>query len=322
MRNLTSLYFVICFVAHTQGQHLVLDQYFQNNYLMNPAVTGIESYLDLQLAHRNQWTNIDGAPETTVISVHGSLNPNGLPRADFNQNPLKNPVADRMFQRSNRNGFSGIGGFLMRDKVGVFHNLELGVSYAYHIPLSQKLNLSLGIAPSLNHSSLDTDVISPGLINDPAITGFQNTNRINLKIGTWLYGSNSYFGLTYIRSSLGSVEDRQDLMATTGYRFDNLTARWTFIPFAASRFNESEINFDLGLKANWRSLLWVGTVYRTTRSITYFIGINPNTLLGLTYLFSSGLEASSENLVLSSHEVGLQFRLLNRLKVICPQHLF
>ena len=322
MKRLLYIGFLVCWSAWVQGQHLILDQYFQNNYLINPAVSGIESYLDLQLAHRDQWVNIDGAPTTTMITLHGSINPDGLPRADFNRNPLPNPGHYRTFNSANRRGFSGMGGFAMRDKIGAFQNLELGVSYAYHLPLSRSFNLSLGLAPSLHNTSLDTDFLSPGLANDPAIIGFGNTNRLNLRIGSWLYGEHIYLGVSYIRTGLGTIDDRYDLIATGGYRFDDRAGIWSFSPFVIARYHPSEINMDLGLKVNWNSRLWLGATYRTTNSFTWFLGLNINTLLGITYLYNSGLEASSTNLILSSHEVGVQLRLMNRLKVLCPQHLF
>ena len=48
-------------------------QYILNNYILNPAVTGIENYTDIKLSNRNQWTGINGAPVTTYFSVHAPI---------------------------------------------------------------------------------------------------------------------------------------------------------------------------------------------------------------------------------------------------------
>jgi type IX secretion system PorP/SprF family membrane protein len=45
-------------------------QYILNNYILNPALSGIENYTDLKLSYRNQWTGIDGAPVTVYLSAH------------------------------------------------------------------------------------------------------------------------------------------------------------------------------------------------------------------------------------------------------------
>ena len=44
-----------------------------NNYILNPAVAGIENYKDVKLSYRNQWAGIDGAPVTTYFSIHGPI---------------------------------------------------------------------------------------------------------------------------------------------------------------------------------------------------------------------------------------------------------
>ena len=48
-------------------------QYILNNYILNPAVTGIENYTDIKLSNRNQWTGINGAPVTTYLTMHGPI---------------------------------------------------------------------------------------------------------------------------------------------------------------------------------------------------------------------------------------------------------
>ena len=49
------------------------SQYILNNYILNPAVAGIENYKDVKLSYRNQWAGIDGAPVTTYFSIHGPI---------------------------------------------------------------------------------------------------------------------------------------------------------------------------------------------------------------------------------------------------------
>ena len=48
-------------------------QYVLNQYIVNPALTGIENYVDLKLSHRHQWVGIQDAPVTTYLSVHGPI---------------------------------------------------------------------------------------------------------------------------------------------------------------------------------------------------------------------------------------------------------
>jgi hypothetical protein len=45
-------------------------QYILNNYILNPALSGIENYTNLKMSYRNQWTAIDGAPETVYFTIN------------------------------------------------------------------------------------------------------------------------------------------------------------------------------------------------------------------------------------------------------------
>ena len=48
-------------------------QYILNQYIVNPALTGIENYIDVKLSHRHQWVGIQDAPVTSYLSVHGPI---------------------------------------------------------------------------------------------------------------------------------------------------------------------------------------------------------------------------------------------------------
>lgn len=48
-------------------------QYIMNNYIINPAVAGIENYWDVKASHRMQWVGLQDAPVTTYLTIHGPL---------------------------------------------------------------------------------------------------------------------------------------------------------------------------------------------------------------------------------------------------------
>ncbi len=95
-------------------------QYFQNQYLANPAMAGYQSGMRLNLGYRNQWDNIPGSPKN--ISVTG----------DYGTEKV------------------GVGINFFKDEAGLLNRSRIQASYAYHLPLnddSQKLHfgISLGI---------------------------------------------------------------------------------------------------------------------------------------------------------------------------------
>src|SRR5690242_5725627 len=60
--------FLNSFALGQQQPHYT--QYIINNYIINPAITGIENYTDIKLSHRNQWVGLQDAPVTTYLTIH------------------------------------------------------------------------------------------------------------------------------------------------------------------------------------------------------------------------------------------------------------
>src|SRR6186997_3637755 len=48
-------------------------QYILNNYILNPALSGIENYTDVKMSVRDQWVGLNGAPKTMYFSAHGPI---------------------------------------------------------------------------------------------------------------------------------------------------------------------------------------------------------------------------------------------------------
>src|SRR5689334_25206376 len=69
---------LICFLAiFSQAQQRPhYTQYILNNYILNPALSGIENYTDLKMSARDQWVGLNGAPKTYYLSVHGPIGKN------------------------------------------------------------------------------------------------------------------------------------------------------------------------------------------------------------------------------------------------------
>ena len=53
-----------------------VTQYMINNYIINPAVSGMEDSYQLRTTIRNQWVGVADAPRTTILSIYGSRNEN------------------------------------------------------------------------------------------------------------------------------------------------------------------------------------------------------------------------------------------------------
>src|SRR5438094_10543188 len=58
-------------VAAQQRSHYT--QYILNNYILNPAISGIENYTDVKISARDQWVGLNGAPRTAYFTIQGPI---------------------------------------------------------------------------------------------------------------------------------------------------------------------------------------------------------------------------------------------------------
>ncbi|MBW8684593.1 PorP/SprF family type IX secretion system membrane protein [Chitinophaga rhizophila] len=115
-------------------------QFFQNQYLGNPAFAGMEEGVRINGAYRRQWTGIDGAPVTKFFT------------------------ADAAF--GNRVG-GGLNVF--NDVAGLINRTRVALTYAYHLPLTnpdQQLHFGLSLAwnvQRIDYKNVNGEAIDPSL---------------------------------------------------------------------------------------------------------------------------------------------------------------
>ncbi|MEM7551494.1 MAG: PorP/SprF family type IX secretion system membrane protein [Bacteroidota bacterium] len=113
-----SLIIFLCLSSNLWGQQESIYANYQNNpLLINPAYTGLNNSLSLNLNYRAQWTSLDEAPQTAVFSAHTS----------FAQNRF------------------GGGIMIINDRLGVTDITEVNLSYAYKLELGNGAKLAMGL---------------------------------------------------------------------------------------------------------------------------------------------------------------------------------
>ena len=76
MRNIFWLLFILLIVGleYTNAQQLPMySQFFWNDFVINPAYTGVTNSPRVQLGYRNQWGGFEGAPSTYTLGGHTLL---------------------------------------------------------------------------------------------------------------------------------------------------------------------------------------------------------------------------------------------------------
>ena len=75
----------------------------------------------------------------------------------------------------------GIGFTLVNDKAGPITSTNINATYAYHIGLTSTLNLALGVAAGVAHTSLNTSILTTTDPNGPAVddaSGGDHASRV------------------------------------------------------------------------------------------------------------------------------------------------
>lgn len=70
--SLVSLFILTLFTVQAQ-QPQVYNQFFMNPYMYNPAYAGVEGHAAIFVMYRDQWTNVEGAPQISHASFHVPL---------------------------------------------------------------------------------------------------------------------------------------------------------------------------------------------------------------------------------------------------------
>ena len=138
-------------------------QYVYNNYLLNPALSGIENYTDIKMGYRKQWAGIENAPQTSFVTANWSLGSeylwrNALSLPDKGDDPMSR---NYMQNYTASPAHHGMGVVAVLDKAGPISRLDANVTYAYHLQLGNALNLSVGVAAGFSRIGLDLKTAIP-----------------------------------------------------------------------------------------------------------------------------------------------------------------
>lgn len=311
------------------------SQYMLNNYLLNPAVTGIENYTDLKAGYRSQWTGLNGAPVTSYLTINAPLGSKFIQGDAASASSADDNPSSQLLTRLYRSAepHHGLGIMVMTDKTGPVTATTADLSYAYHIGLTARLNLALGISGGLSNLSLNRAELMLSNQNDPLLRStVANQWRPDLGAGLWLYSPEFYVGLSALQlipqnllitgsGSMSSYKPLPSFYFTSGLKL-SLNEDISFMPsFLIRKAGADLLTYDLNMKLAYRNRIYTGLSYRKNDTFAILLGLNINSLINIGYSYDTTL--STLNKVSNgSHEIVMGLYLNNRYGVKCPQRSF
>ena len=318
------------------------SQYMMNSYLINPAISGIEDYVDVKTGYRNQWTDFPGAPVTYYLSANMPI---GKPdRTSVGATPNISKTVRRPLSLSTEfrgaprvPGHHGLGIAIVSDRIGQSTQNSISASYAYHIPVTGTMKLSVGVSGGITQYGLDLaniqvkDHVDNAVDNQPNLTAIQP----NINLGAWLYSRHFYLGLSvnqllfdnFNYAGKGQTVSTYSWLGTTyphyfltaGVRFEP-SEEWALVPSALiKKVSQAPVSFDVNLKAIHKDRFWFGASYRHKDAVVGLLGVNISSFINLGYSYDYTLSNLNERSK-GSHEIVIGIMLNNRHRIVCPQN--
>lgn len=290
----------------------------------------------MKLGYRSQWTGLEGAPVTSYFSVNAPIG-NRFLQGDATAFPAGgglNPSSRSYTQNyMAAEPHHGVGLMVVSDKTGPITQTNIDATYAYHLGLTETLNLAVGVSAGVSHNIIDKSKLTYVDQNDPTINSIAGAQwKPDLGVGVWAYSSNYFFGASvqqilpqnlYVTTSTTAVQNKTvpHYFVTGGVKLfvsDDIT----LMPSALLKFIAPvPVTFDVNMKMSFKDRFWIGGSYRRNDSYAALVGFNLSSLINVGYSYdftTSALNTVSHG----SHEIVLGILLNNRYKVTCPQHTF
>ena len=254
---------------HAQQQSQ-FSQYMLNYYMVNPAVSGTEDFIDIKASYRQQWAGIEGAPKNYYVSAHAPI---GKLHGAHNGKRANKQMLDH----------HSVGGLFSGQTTGQLSRVSGYASYAYHLPLDPKHYLSLGIMAGAIQYSLNPVFGSAQSKDDDAINAANFSSIVpDGSIGLWFYSNDYFAGISTTQmfdSKLNSdVPDNLNATLNRHYYLAGgygikLNKETKVIPSTLIKYSNSVLQVDLNAKIKYDGKLWGGVSYRNKDAIVFLAGV-------------------------------------------------
>lgn len=299
---------VLAGLCTLQSQQVpIYSQYILNEFIINPAVAGIDGMTTINLSGRKQWVGFQHTPETYSASISSRI--------------LKKPFAiSKGKLKETGKGRVGLGASFTNDKNGAIQRTTFQLTYAYHVFIRNS-QLSFGLSGTSTQFKIDEDLAE--FKNDDPMEGVLGKStyipdaafginwsaevyNIGLSVCNILQSPIKFGDITVKPKELRNIRQynlygyyRSDLMPGSD---------WEFEPSVLIRGNENlQISSDLSARFIYRREYWAGLSFRTSGEFVLLFGLKLNKIL-FGYSFDYGYNEISR-MTYGSHEISLAIKL-------------
>jgi type IX secretion system PorP/SprF family membrane protein len=320
-------------------------QYILNNFIINPAVAGMENYWDVKISHRHQWVGLNGSPVTTYVTLHGPI-----VKSDYDRQTITGTHASTENPRGKSYWaeytapppHAGAGLTIINDRTGPMNRFSAYGTFSYHIGLSPTTNLSAGLSAGLQQMRLDADKLDFGSQYpvDPSLAGSGLLNKLkpDFNAGLWLYSAKFFVGAStqnIVTQGLGFDGGRivgDSISKLAGKLLPHVFLSAGFLTFLNEDFSllpsvlvkyvtPTPASLDLNAKLQYRDDYWAGLNYRFKEGYAVMLGMNVSNNLNIGYAYDF-TASKLNNVTKGTHEIVIGFALGNSYGDWCPRNIW
>jgi type IX secretion system PorP/SprF family membrane protein len=275
---LLGLLLLFCLPHQTKAQQVpLLDQYYINPLVYNPAMAGHKNLFNGYLMRNQKFQGFDGGQIIHLLTLDAAL----------------------------KEGKYGVGLNLMSDDVGIFNNTQAMLSYSYRLKFANdhilRLGLSAGMADfRINMNQINADPSDPYLINN----NYKRT-KFSANLGVSYNYKNFRMGFAVPQLLNNSLQE-DEATNTTSYQLSRhflLSGGYRYLlsenhklavtPYILMRYaKNSPVQYDFNAIVEMENKGWFAVSYRNQYALGLNLGLHVLKNFKIGYSYDIGIQSS------------------------------
>lgn len=281
-------------VVVTWGQQIPLyNTAVINPYLENPAISGANPYAQSFLHYRQQWADIEGAPESALLSV------------DW---PLKDER-------------SGLGLIISSDRANILGHTGIATGYSHGIKIAKGQYIRLGLSLKLNHNTIYFDKVkAENEYESTLLNYFESATGLNSNFGIH-YRYNQLqagiSGLNLINSKLqysNNTEEKElyfqyipQYLINVNYTFCMVNEICLRPELALRDLHGMPVQLEASILSTYQGKYSAGVIFRNNNSLGFLVSALVYDRLTVSYSYQASVGEIS-GYGGTTHEITLGYR--------------
>jgi type IX secretion system PorP/SprF family membrane protein len=314
MKTYLSILGMLAVLTAFSQQDTQYGLYQFNQMVVNPAYTGSRDAIAVVADARNQWTGLDGAPKTLVLSVHSPLQSKKI----------------------------GVGINVLSDRIGAKSVNAFYGNFAYILKLNNNLKLSFGARVGYANYKFNFSEVKYKDQNEAALTDLASSNRgaLDMDAGVYLKGNSFYVGLSIAHLNSGRLYNKTFQATDTMGIINDYSLTYNLKPHSflvigkSFMINENfllspsimvkaikgSMTFDLNFNCLIKKRVWAGVFVRQGYGFGALFQVIATDQLRIGYAYDMGL--GDKRRLGGAHEIMIGYDIRkNKSKMVSPRFL-